>query len=51
MVDVDFGPIDNINELNQGLKMISGVIETGLFIDMADIVYLGKQNGIIKLEK
>jgi ribose 5-phosphate isomerase A len=51
IVDVDFGPIDNAEELNQRLKLIPGVIETGLFIGLADIVYLGKKDGVIKLEK
>ena len=51
IVDVDFGPIDDAEDLNKGLKFISGVIETGIFLDMADIVYLGKKEQIIKLEK
>lgn len=51
IVDVDFGAITNAEELNQRLKLIPGVIETGLFIGIADIVYLGKPDGIIKLEK
>jgi ribose 5-phosphate isomerase A len=51
IVDVDFGPIDDAEELNHQLKLIPGVIETGLFIGMADILYLGKPDGIIKLEK
>ena len=51
IIDVDFGPIDNAEDLNKGLKFISGVIETGIFLNMADIVYLGKKEEIIKLEK
>lgn len=51
IVDVDFGPIDDAEDLNKGLKFISGVIETGIFLNMADIVYLGKKEEIIKLEK
>jgi len=51
ILDVDFGLIDDAEELNQRLKLIPGVIETGLFIGMADIVYLGKPDGIVKLEK
>ena len=51
IVDVDFGPIDNAEEMNKMLKIIPGVIETGLFIGLADIVYLGKKDGIIRLEK
>ena len=51
IVDVDFGPIDNAEELNKLLKRIPGVIETGLFIGLADTVYLGKKDGIIRLKK
>jgi ribose 5-phosphate isomerase A len=51
IIDVDFGPIDDAEELNRGLKFIPGVIETGLFMNMADIVYLGNKDGIINLEK
>jgi ribose 5-phosphate isomerase A len=51
IVDVDFGHIKNPEELNRQLKLIPGVIETGLFIGMADLVYLGKQDGITRLEK
>lgn len=51
IIDVDFGSINNVKELNQQLKLIPGVFETGLFIEMADVVYLGKPDGISKLEK
>lgn len=51
IVDVDFGAITDAEELNRRLKLIPGVIETGLFIGMADLVYLGKQDGIVRLEK
>jgi len=51
IVDVDFGSIGDAEELNRRLKLIPGVIETGLFIGMADLVYLGKAEGIIRLEK
>jgi ribose 5-phosphate isomerase A len=51
IVDIDFGPIDNAEELNRWLKFIPGVIETGLFIGLADIVYLGKADGFTRLNK
>lgn len=51
IVDADFGLIDDTEELNKQLKLIPGVIETGLFIGLADVVYLGKPDGIVKLEK
>jgi len=51
ILDVDFGLIDDVKELNRRLKLIPGVIETGLFIGLADIVYLAKNDGIIRLKK
>jgi len=49
VVDVDFGSVDDVKELNLRLKLISGIIETGLFVGMADVVYLGKPGGVEKL--
>jgi len=51
ILDVDFGPINNLKELNFQLKSIPGVVETGLFIDMADIVYVGRQTTVQKLQR
>ncbi len=51
IVDVDFGAIDNAEALNQQLKLVPGVIETGLFVGLADIIYLGKADGITRLNK
>ncbi|WNZ30423.1 MAG: ribose-5-phosphate isomerase RpiA [Candidatus Bathyarchaeota archaeon] len=51
IVDADFGLIDNAKKLDKQLKMIPGVLETGLFIGLAHIVYLGKKDGITKLKK
>ena len=51
IVDVDFGPIDDVEELNRQLKLVPGVVETGLFIGLADRVYLGKKDGIVELKK
>lgn len=41
IVDVHTGPIDDPRELNHLLKSLPGVVETGLFIDYADVVYVG----------
>jgi ribose 5-phosphate isomerase A len=51
VVDVDFGDIADAKVLDEKLKLIPGVIESGLFVGLADVVYLGKSNGIIKLQK
>lgn len=51
ILDVDFGLISDAKGLNQELKLVPGVVETGLFIGLADIVYLAKPDGIVKLDK
>ncbi len=49
ILDVDFGPIHKPAELAHGLKALPGVVETGLFIGLANLVYLGKASGVEKL--
>jgi len=48
IIDVDFGIIHNPAELERKLKF-PGVVETGLFVKMANVVYLGKHSGVEKL--
>jgi ribose 5-phosphate isomerase A len=49
LIDVFFGAIRKPAELERGLKAIVGIVETGLFIEMADTVYIGKRVGVEKL--
>lgn len=51
IVDAYFGPIKLPNRLDPQLKMIPGVVETGLFIEIADIVYIGRSTRVEKLER
>lgn len=51
ILDVNFGLIRRPADLARDLKAVSGVVETGLFVGMADIVYVGKSSGVEKLEK
>ena len=51
ILDVDFGLIRKASDLARDLKAVSGVVETGLFVGIADIVYLGKRSGAERLEK
>jgi ribose 5-phosphate isomerase A len=50
IVDVDFGLIDAPDKLNSELKLIPGLVETGLFIKTSNIVYVGTSEGVHKLE-
>ena len=47
VVDVDFGIMENPKEINEKLKMIPGVVETGLFIDMTIKAFFGQKDGSV----
>ena len=51
IIDVSFGVIQKPAELERKLKGIPGIVETGLFIKMADTVYLGKPDSIERIER
>jgi ribose 5-phosphate isomerase A len=52
IVDLKFPkPIDNPKQIAIDLKMIPGVVETGLFISMADEVHVGTEDGAYILKK
>ncbi len=51
ILDAEFGSVDALDKLDVAVKLIPGVLETGLFVGMADVVYLGKQDGVVKLER
>jgi len=48
IVDSDFGPIDDPANLEKQLKSIPGILETGLFVGMANSVYVGKKDGTVQ---
>jgi ribose 5-phosphate isomerase A len=51
ILDVDFGAIGDPFSLGQRLKAVPGVIETGLFLGMASLVYVGTGSGVKALRK
>jgi ribose 5-phosphate isomerase A len=51
IVDADFGPIDVPDKLNSQLKSIPGVVETGLFLGVADIVYVGTPTHVHRFKR
>ncbi|MEM3736592.1 MAG: ribose 5-phosphate isomerase A [Candidatus Bathyarchaeia archaeon] len=48
IVDADCGFIKRPKELEERFKKIPGVIESGLFVGMADMVYVGKKDGSVE---
>ena len=49
IIDVDFGKIKNPKELNLILLQIPGVVDTGLFVNMASKAYIGQKDGTIEI--
>ncbi|MCS7140458.1 MAG: ribose-5-phosphate isomerase RpiA [Candidatus Nezhaarchaeota archaeon] len=51
IVDAYFNPIDDPCSMEARIKSITGVIEVGLFCNIADVIYVGKPDGIEVLER
>ena len=52
ILDCDFGVIENPIKLSEELNKLPGVVENGIFAEMADIVVVGYESGEVKvLEK
>ena len=48
IIDADFGLIKEPETLELELKMIPGIVETGLFIKMAVKAFFGQEDGSVK---
>jgi ribose 5-phosphate isomerase A len=51
IMDVTFGPILDAAKLEHEMKMIPGVIETGLFVNLTDLAYIGSETEVKKIER
>jgi len=51
IINCDFGPITNPVEVEREADAIPGVVEVGLFCGVADLVLVGGENGVRKLER
>ncbi len=51
ILDADFGRILNPAQLQRKLKAIPGLIETGLFLTLTDLVYVGRRDGEVEVVK
>ncbi len=49
--DTDFGPIDDPAELHAKIRAIPGVVDTGLFLRVADLVLVGDPGDVRELKK
>ncbi|OWB64824.1 hypothetical protein B5S30_g145 [[Candida] boidinii] len=53
IIDCDFGeiPVNKVKELNDKIKSMVGVVETGLFVGMCEKAYIGESNGEVSILK
>ncbi|XP_007568639.1 ribose-5-phosphate isomerase [Poecilia formosa] len=51
ILDWKFEDVQNWSEVNTAIKMIPGVVETGLFVNMAERAYFGMEDGSVKVRK
>ncbi len=51
IIDASFGPINDAAKLEKKLKMIPGVVETGLFIGLANTAYIGTPSRVETIKK
>jgi ribose 5-phosphate isomerase A len=51
ILDAVFGAIADVAALEQKLKMIPGVVETGLFVGSTDIVYVGTRSTVAEIKR
>ncbi len=49
ILDADFGRLENPSRLDRQLKMLPGLVETGLFLKMADRVYVGRGDRTVEI--
>ena len=49
ILDTDFGPIADPATLDAAVRRIPGVVDTGLFLDMADVVLIGERGAVREL--
>jgi ribose 5-phosphate isomerase A len=49
--DLGAGPIDDPGALDRALRAIPGVVETGLFVGRADVVFVADAAGVRRLER
>lgn len=50
ILDCHFEKIDDATGLNTRLHLIPGVVETGLFINMANVIIIGRADGTIEVK-
>lgn len=51
IIDADFGEIADVRTLEFEMKRIPGIVEVGLFINMAHTAFLGDESGVRRIDR
>jgi ribose 5-phosphate isomerase A len=51
IIDAHFGAIKDTRALEFELKRIPGIVEVGLFVNLADSAYFGDENGVKRIDR
>ena len=51
ILDVDFGPIQNLSDLNEQLNQRVGIVEHGLFLGLATEIIVAGEDGVRILKR
>ncbi|HLT51109.1 MAG TPA: ribose-5-phosphate isomerase RpiA [Arenibacter sp.] len=51
IIDLDIRHATNLTELELSLKQVPGIVETGLFLHMADIIIMGKEKDTVLFKR
>ncbi|MEM2128947.1 MAG: ribose-5-phosphate isomerase A, partial [Candidatus Methanomethylicaceae archaeon] len=51
ILDIKFDEINDPRALEFELKRIPGVVEVGLFVNLANAAYIGSEKGVKKIER
>ena len=51
ILDTDFGPMDAPSHIEAAARKIPGVVDTGLFLGMADVVLVGEPGQVRELKR
>lgn len=51
IIDLDIHHITDLVELESNLKQIPGIVETGLFLNMADLIIMGKEGNTVLFKR
>jgi ribose 5-phosphate isomerase A len=51
IIDANFGPIESPSKLESALTRLPGIVETGLFLEMADVAYIGTTSGVETIQR